>query len=109
MAKLTFVLEDGQEVVVPLIGLITLGRDDDNDVVIDDERISRHHAELVTHADGRIEVHDLGSTAGTFVNDRPVRSHTIRRGDRLAFGPLAATIDLEDSSAAPVADSVLAE
>jgi hypothetical protein len=41
-----------------------------NDVVGDDERISKHHAELVRNADGSIQVFDFGSTAGTFVNGK---------------------------------------
>lgn len=98
MVTLTFVLEDGEEVVVPLSGLVTLGRDDDNDVIIDDERISRHHAELSLLPDGRVEVSDLGSTGGTFVNGRPARKQIVKPGDKLAFGPLAADIVVTDDA-----------
>jgi len=52
MAKLTFVLEDGQEVVVPVSERVSLGREDGNDVVVDDQRISARHAELVRGAEG---------------------------------------------------------
>lgn len=97
MAKLTFVLEDGQEIVVPLAEHITLGREDDNDVVIDDDRVSKHHAELVRNADGSIQLFDSNSTSGTFVNGQRVRSHTILHGDQLAFGPLTAVLDLEEN------------
>jgi len=97
MAKLTFVLEDGQEVVVPLAERITLGRAEDNDVVVDDDRVSKHHAELVRNADGSVQVFDSNSTAGTFVNGERVRSSTARHGDRLSFGPLAALLDLEEA------------
>lgn len=99
MAKLTFVLDDGQEIVVPLAERVTLGRAEDNDVVVDDDRISKRHAELVLNADGSIQVFDSNSTAGTFVNGERVRSHTISHGDRLAFGPLTAVLDLEDHAA----------
>ncbi|OYW70301.1 MAG: hypothetical protein B7Z37_31155 [Verrucomicrobia bacterium 12-59-8] len=97
MAKLTFVLEDGQEIVVPMAEHITLGREDDNDVVIDDDRVSKHHAELVRNADGSIQLFDSNSTAGTFVNGERIRSHTILHGDQLAFGPLTAVLDLEEN------------
>ena len=106
MAKLTFVLEDGQEVVIPLEGRIRVGRGDGNDVVVDDERISPNHAELSFDADGLIEVRDLDSTAGTFVNDRSVQSQIIGRGDTLAFGPLTARLDFEISAAARVAEAI---
>jgi pSer/pThr/pTyr-binding forkhead associated (FHA) protein len=97
MAKLTFLLEDGQEVIVPLSDRITIGRDETNDVVVDDERISGHHAELLQNTDGSIQIFDLKSTAGTFVNDQSVLTHTLLHGDRLAFGPLKAVLDLEGS------------
>lgn len=96
MAKLTFLLEVGQEIVVPLADRVTLGRSEDNDVVVDDERISKRHAELVRNADGSIQVFDSNSTAGTFVNGERVRSQTVRHGDKLAFGPLTAVLDLEE-------------
>lgn len=96
MAKLTFLLEDGQEIVVPLADRVTLGRSEDNDVVVDDERISKRHAELVRNADGSMQVFDSNSTAGTFVNGERVRSQTVRHGDKLAFGPLVAVFDLEE-------------
>ena len=101
MAKLTFVLEDGQEVVVPLKEHITIGRDEGNDIVVDDERISSHHAEIVQNADGSLQVFDLKSTAGTFVNGESQISCTLLHGDTIAFGPLVGTLDLEDAASAP--------
>lgn len=103
MAKLTFALEDDQEIIVPLEDRITLGRSEDNDVVVDDERVSKHHAELLRNADGSIQLFDLDSTAGTFVNDERVRSHTVRHGDRINFGPLSACLNLEE----PLAETPL--
>lgn len=96
MAKLTFVLEDDQEVVVPLAERITVGRAEDNDVVVDDERISKHHAEILPMAGDRYEVIDLGSVAGTFVNSERVKSRVLRDGDLLDFGPLHGRFDLEE-------------
>ncbi|WP_395743480.1 FHA domain-containing protein [Prosthecobacter sp.] len=100
MAKLTFVLEDGQEVVVPLKEHTTIGRDEDNDIVVDDERISPHHAEIVQNADGSLQVFDLKSTTGTFVNGESQLSCTLLHGDAVAFGPLRGTLDLEDEASA---------
>ncbi len=98
MAKLTFVLEDGQEIVVPLAEHITVGRGEDNDVVVDDDRVSKRHAELVRNADGSIQLFDSNSTAGTFVNGERIRSQTLLHGDSLAFGPLTAVLDLEETT-----------
>ncbi len=101
MAKLTFVLEDGQKVVVPLQEHITLGRDEDNDIVVDDERISPRHAEIVQNADGSLQVFDLKSSAGTFVNGERQLSCTLLHGDTIAFGPLVGTLDLEHPATSP--------
>lgn len=99
MAKLTFVLEDGQEVVVPLTERVTIGRAEDCDVVVDDERISAQHAELLQNADGSIQVFDLNSGSGTFVNGARQKSCTLLHGDQLAFGPLSGRLDMEDMDA----------
>jgi chromosome segregation ATPase len=110
MATLTLVFEDGQKVVVPLEGRITIGRGDDNDVVVDDERISTNHAELLFSADGRVEVRTLEAGTEVLVNDQAVQSQTIRQGDTLAFGPLKARLDdLEDSATALVTESIRGE
>ncbi|WP_395732643.1 FHA domain-containing protein [Prosthecobacter sp.] len=101
MAKLTFVLEDGQEVVVPLKEHIIIGRDEDNDIVVDDERISPRHAEIVQNADGSLQVFDLKSSAGTFVNGERQLSCTLLHGDTIAFGPLVGTLDLEHPATSP--------
>lgn len=103
MAKLTFVLEDDQEVVVPLTERITVGRAEDNDVVVDDDRVSKHHAEILPLAGDRYEVIDLGSVAGTFVNEERVKTRVLRTGDHLAFGPLQGRFELEDEEPAPAA------
>lgn len=95
MAKLTFILEDGQEVVVPLTDTITIGRSEGNSVVVDDERISPCHAEVMITSDARIQVREVNTGAGTYVNDQRVQSYPLRHGDRLAFGPLVALLDTE--------------
>jgi len=99
MAQLTFVLDDGQEVLVPLTEHMTIGRWEDNDVVVDDARVSKHHAELVRNADGSIQLFDSNSTAGTFVNGARISSQTLNHGDKLAFGPLTAVLDLTEHTA----------
>lgn len=115
MAKLTFALEDGQEVIVPLTERITLGRDEDNDVVVNDDQLALQHAEILPHSSGGYEVRDLGSSTGTFVNGARVESCRLIQGDLLAFGPLTAVLDLEvpdlsppEHAEAPAAEAVAA-
>ncbi|MGW7425291.1 FHA domain-containing protein [Streptomyces sp. NPDC054813] len=51
---------------------IRIGRATDNDVVVDDLVVSRHHAELRAHPDGSYEIVDLDSHNGTYLNGRTV-------------------------------------
>ncbi len=64
---------------------ITIGRGLDNDIVLEDASVSRHHAEI-TREGRRTELHDLGSTNGTWVNAARVTVSPIHPGDQLAFG-----------------------
>jgi hypothetical protein len=66
-----------------VIRRVTLGRADDNDVVIADDFISSHHAEILATDRHEFLVHDLNSTNGTFVNDRRVTSALLVPGDSL--------------------------
>lgn len=52
--------------------IITIGRDLSNDIIIEDERVSRHHLQLVER-DGTYQAVDLDSTNGTFVNGRRIQ------------------------------------
>ncbi len=80
----------------------TLGRREDNAYVVDDPRVSRVHAELRREASAVI-VTDLGSSAGTKVNDVDIEGpKVIRHGDRVSFGPVVATF--EDPAAASQAE-----
>ena len=67
---------------------LSVGRDDDNDLVLATKTVSRHHAELVEH-DGRWYVCDQGSYNGTRLNGtrlQPGIEVPLRHGDRLELG-----------------------
>jgi hypothetical protein len=65
---------------------ISLGRRDDNDVVIDDPQISRRHASL-SWEEGTSVLRDLGSANGTFLNAaRITEPHILREGDAISLG-----------------------
>jgi pSer/pThr/pTyr-binding forkhead associated (FHA) protein len=71
--------------VVPLRQkVINIGRQQDNTVVIDDPRISRHHAQL--HAvHGRYVIFDLGSTGGTYINGHRAQQSVVYPGDIISL------------------------
>src|SRR6267142_1485364 len=65
---------------------VTIGSHRSNDVVIDDNTVSRRHA-TITHKTGGFELADLGSTNGTVVNGKRVRVPVaLGRGDEIKFG-----------------------
>ncbi|MBX9627250.1 MAG: GGDEF domain-containing protein [Gemmataceae bacterium] len=65
---------------------LMVGRGDDCDLRIPDHSVSRRHAKIEPSPDGYI-VTDLGSTNGTFVNDRPLDGpEVLQDGDYLRVG-----------------------
>ncbi len=70
-------LENGKEIIV--------GRSSDLDMVLVEEMVSRRHARIVMKG-GLINIQDLGSTNGTFVNGEKIRHAKLREGDRVLIG-----------------------
>ncbi|CAN5920201.1 hypothetical protein BH11PSE13_BH11PSE13_43870 [soil metagenome] len=66
-------------------GKTTLGRDADNVVVIDSNRVSRRHAVLIKEG-AAVWVRDLDSSNGTFVNDERVVCCRLEHGDTVVIG-----------------------
>ena len=62
------------------INSLRIGRSVDNDIVINEQRVSSHHARLVKTAQGLI-IEDLGSRNGVFVNNERVQRKLVRIGD----------------------------
>jgi diguanylate cyclase (GGDEF)-like protein len=66
-------------------GTIILGRGDDCDITVTDCSVSRRHTRFDLDVDG-YRATDLGSTNGTFVNDKPARQTPLTDGDYLRVG-----------------------
>jgi pSer/pThr/pTyr-binding forkhead associated (FHA) protein len=62
-----------------------IGREADNDVVLDDHATSRRHAQI-QFQDGKFVLTDLGSANGTLVNDQRVTEQTLSDGDMIRIG-----------------------
>ena len=88
-AQFQFVMRSGPTpgATYPLEGdQLTIGRDSNNGVVINDSVISRKHARL-TFQGGKYVLDDLGSTNGSFVNgQRLVGPVVLKSGDVVSFG-----------------------
>ena len=73
---------------------VTLGRSRECDIVVDDENVSRRHAEL-RRDNGDWHVVDLGSTNGVKVNRRRVDHARLQHGDRITLGLTDLDFELE--------------
>ncbi|MDR2145319.1 MAG: FHA domain-containing protein [Tannerella sp.] len=65
---------------------LTIGKATDNDIVIDDPYMSRHHAVLSTGENGELILEDAGSTNGTFVNDIRIVKKKVVPEDGIVLG-----------------------
>ncbi|HVO72277.1 MAG TPA: FhaA domain-containing protein [Aggregatilineaceae bacterium] len=64
--------------------VINLGRRSDNQVVLDDPRVSRTHAQLRLRF-GHYTLFDLSSTGGTLVNNQPITEYVLKSGDVISL------------------------
>ena len=79
--------------VIPLNRLpLTIGRESNTDIALDDPRVSRQHARL-SYRQQQIWLTDLRSSNGTFVNGEPIQERALQPGDLLSFGGLEATFE----------------
>ncbi|MCC7416548.1 MAG: FHA domain-containing protein [Acidobacteria bacterium] len=74
----------------------TVGRAPRADFIVDAALVSRLHCRL-TATDDSLEVEDLKSTNGTFVNDRRVQRATLANGDLLRVGRFALKVEQQAS------------
>lgn len=79
-----FLIVDGVKVFPLTKTVINIGRRLDNQLVIDDPRISRNHAQLRA-IKGRFVIFDLNSTGGTFVNGQRTSQSVMYPGDVISL------------------------
>lgn len=85
-ARLEILTGPDKETSLSISGKTThLGRSADNDVIVDDKRVSRHHAHIA-YEEGSFLIIDLDTANGTFVNKKRVRNQKLRSGDMIQLG-----------------------
>lgn len=78
----------------------SIGRSLENDIVLDDPDVSRRHAQ-VRWRHGRFILFDLGSRAGSLVNEMPIKECELKAGDVIRFGGVALVYGEEGESTSP--------
>jgi hypothetical protein len=72
---------------------LTIGRSTDNDLVLPDGRVSRHHAQMAARR-GTLVYTDLGSTNGSRVNGVAVTELVLGAGDRIELGDTVIVVEV---------------
>lgn len=78
--------------------VLSIGRQVDNDIVIEDKRISRHHAQLRFEHNSYV-LYDLASANSTQVNGAPIEQVVLHDGDHISFGGVEATFQRKQREA----------
>ena len=83
-----FLIVEGVKVFPLVLSVINIGRRLDNQLIIDDPRVSRNHSQLRS-IKGRYVVFDLNSTGGTFVNGQRTSQSVLYPGDVISLAGVA--------------------
>jgi hypothetical protein len=87
LPKNAYLIVDGTKHFTLNQPVINIGRRRDNQLILDAPHISRSHAQLRARH-GHYLIFDLGSKAGTFVNDLAIRQHILQSGDVISIGEI---------------------
>ncbi|MFV9505306.1 MAG: FhaA domain-containing protein [Oscillochloridaceae bacterium umkhey_bin13] len=89
-ASLLLQTPQGPQAITLASTAVSIGRGLGNDIILEDARVSRHHAQL-RYRQRRFWLADLGSTNGTFLNGQPITESALRDGDLISLGGLELT------------------
>jgi pSer/pThr/pTyr-binding forkhead associated (FHA) protein len=100
-AQITVVCPGSESLVYPLHGQkITVGRSPESGLVLTDESVSTHHAEIVP-VDDAYMLRDLQSSNGTAVNGEAITAARLKVGDRITFGAVECVFQEQHGAEAP--------
>lgn len=88
MPENAFLIIEGVKVFPLKVSVVNIGRRLDNQLVIDDPRVSRNHVQLRS-LKGRFVLFDLNSTGGTFVNGQRTNQSVLYPGDVVSLAGVA--------------------
>jgi hypothetical protein len=103
-----YLVVNGLQIFSLTQALISIGRDPQNTLVLDDERVSRLHAQLrMLH--GQYFIFDLASTGGTFVNGQRVTRQALFPGDVISLAGVPLVYGQEGPRLAEQTEEIITE
>jgi pSer/pThr/pTyr-binding forkhead associated (FHA) protein len=90
----------------------SVGRNKQNDLMIDDTSVSKIHAALILNRENQFQVADTGSTNGTFINEQRIaygKAVTISDTDKIKFGTIEVSIKKEFRPIPVVVENISAD
>jgi DNA-binding response OmpR family regulator len=85
---------------------LLIGRGEDCDIVISDRQVSRFHLKLIPHIDKPVEIKDLGSKNGSFLNGKKINeSAYIKDGDQIKIALVQNFIFVSSDSTVPLGNA----
>ena len=84
---------NGRVFDLPALNELTVGRGVGNELVLDDPSMSRKHSKIKRMGGGRIEIEDLNSANGTYINGRKISTAQAGPGDTVRFGEVMFRLD----------------
>jgi hypothetical protein len=95
-------LKDGTNVYPLHIGMNSVGRLPDNDVIIRDECVSRRHCAIVVHSNFACELHDVASKNGTLLNGKKIPAPArLQAGDQITLCNRRLTFHIVEAQSEP--------
>jgi pSer/pThr/pTyr-binding forkhead associated (FHA) protein len=94
-----FLIVDGTQVYQLNQSIVNIGRRSNNHLTLEDDRVSRVHAQL-RNIKGRFMIFDLNSSGGTYVNEQRIQQCILYPGDVISLAGLPLVFGQEDTNLA---------
>ncbi|MGD1915491.1 MAG: FHA domain-containing protein [Phycisphaerales bacterium] len=105
--ELVLLNPDGDQRAFPVSRARIIGREEDCDMRIPVAEVSREHCRVEPSSNGGLEVEDLGSSNGTYINGMRIEEAEMAAGDILKIGPAIMVLRVDGQPAAIDADEAI--
>ncbi len=105
--ELVLLKPDGDQRAYPVTRARIIGREEDCDMRIPVAEVSREHCRVEPSSSGGLDVEDLGSSNGTYINGMRIEEAEMAAGDILKIGPALMVLRIDGQPASIDADEAM--